>query len=141
MLSYWVLLFPCFSNCEDSEYPARVITHDEKHLETVTHEQNLNGKKIKTWVYKLIESQSHPYYEMCHDEIYHLIYVFSSKIHTNDTSDISVYLIELQNHHVSLLLHLNREFKAALRHQYARLEYYYLHILDNQEYGQDFTTI
>ncbi|KII68897.1 hypothetical protein RF11_03803 [Thelohanellus kitauei] len=112
LLSCWCLLFPYLSNCGNSE---RIITHNEELLKTVTHEQDFNGKKIKTWVYKATESQSHNDLKMCYDDTHHLAYVFSSRIYTNRTH-LSLYMIELQNHNISLLLHGDNTHTGMLKH-------------------------
>ncbi|KII74146.1 hypothetical protein RF11_01798 [Thelohanellus kitauei] len=112
MLNYWILLFPYFCSCEYSE---RIINHNEELLKTVKHEQDFNGKKIKTWVFEALESQNHDEFKMCFDHTYSLVYVLSNKLY-GGTCHLSVYMIELQNHNVSLLLHGNKTHMCAPRH-------------------------
>ncbi|KII68907.1 hypothetical protein RF11_03815 [Thelohanellus kitauei] len=116
MLIYSVLLFQYFCNCEYSE---RIITHNEKLLKTVKHEQDFNGKKIKTWVFTALESQNHDEFQMCFDPTYHIVYVFSTKMHCNPCH-VSVYMIELQNHNFSLLIHGNTSHMGSVKHRICR---------------------
>ncbi|KII74147.1 hypothetical protein RF11_01801 [Thelohanellus kitauei] len=101
MFGHWVLLFLYLLNGKHCE---RIITHNEELLKTVKHEQDLTGKKITTWVYKALESQNQDDFQMCYDETYHLVYIFSIKTYET-ICHLSVYMVELQNHNISLVLH------------------------------------